>query len=104
MTDAIDVIGVVVNRPIRVMLEMIVKSRLRKLFGRGNVVRHFVLPLLPGSDPAAWSAPSSFGRSRAALLLPAARYRPAVDKADQLPSPAQRWLWVAPVGPSPFRE
>jgi hypothetical protein len=43
MTSAIDVVGVVVQRPVRVMLVVIVEAGLRPLFGRRNVIRHCIL-------------------------------------------------------------
>src|SRR5215472_13192350 len=96
MTDAIDVVGVVVNRPIRIMLEMIVESRLWKFFGRRNVVCHFCPRLVAriGSGCVVGAFVQQVARQKItprkySLLLPGARYCPAVDRADQLPSPAQ---------------
>jgi hypothetical protein len=46
VADTINIIGVVVQRPARIMFEVIVISGLGQLAGRRNVVRHIVGPSL----------------------------------------------------------
>src|SRR5260370_1295341 len=59
MADAINVVGIVIQRPVRVVFEVIVISRLGLLFRRWYVVCHSILSAAPATTSLElrWLAP-----------------------------------------------